>query len=363
MACSILHLSPTYFSEASVIGGGEKYINYMSSAIRTAAALRGIPLTDSVLVFGDRPGRYELAPGLACTVMQGRPWDPLSIKLRDLRVGIANADIVIVHQCLSPFGLLMASHSRMLQKLVIGVDAGGGEHALVHHSPEIGRIFDLFHAQSHFCARSFSDLDCRVVVIPGPVDTDYYRPDATIHKDPNLILAVGRILPHKGFDRIIRALPDNLRLVIVGPRYEQKYNNYLGRLPKFSQVEIKEHLTDTEVRLLMQTAGLFVHASTHVDYRGTHYVKPELLGLAPLEALSSGTPALVSSAGALPELACIKGCTLFRDDGELAELLCAHLKTSYPSPETIHGSVELKYGLQTFGLAFLEALADSGVLA
>jgi glycosyltransferase involved in cell wall biosynthesis len=363
MAYSILHLSPTYYAEASVVGGGEKYIHYMSSAIRTAAALRGLPVTDSLLVVGDQPGQYELAPGFCCTVIQGRPWDPLSVKPRDLRVHLTKADIVIVHQCLSSFGLFVASHSRLQQKPVIGIDEGGGEHALVHHSAEVGRIFDAFHAYSRFCAGSFTDLDGRVVVIPGPVDTAYYTPDTTIHKDPNLILAVGRILPHKGFERIIRALPDNLRLVIAGGVHDRAYYSYLRKLPNFSRVEIKERLTDPEVRLLMQSASLFVHASTHIDYRGTYYAKPELLGLAPLEALSAGTPALVSSAGALPELAGIQGCTMFRDDGELRELLSAHVKTSYPTAATIHADVELKYGLQTFGLAFLDALDDIGVFA
>lgn len=341
-----------------MVGGGEKYILYMSSAIRAAAALQGIQIHDSILAFGPQPGVYELTPGIRCDVMPGRPWDPLSIDLNAFKARISGAEIIVVHQCLSAVGLFVASHSRLAGKIVIGVDEGGGEHALVHHTPEIGRIFDWFHAYSQFCSNSFRDIEGRVAIIPGPVDTSYYRPNGSVRRDPRLVLAVGRLLPHKGFDRIIRALPADLRLIIAGAKYDRAYCNYLSKLSGLSRVKIKEHLTDEELLLLMQTASIFVHASTHTDYRGTYYAKPELLGLAPLEALSAGTPALVSSAGSLPELTCVAGCRMFRDDIELAEMLAAHCNGSsaYPSASEIHQDVENKYGLETFGRAFLETL-------
>ena len=130
MARSLLHVSPTYYSEASVIGGGEKYILYMSSAIRAAAALIGLQFHDSILAFGPQPGVYELTPGVRCDVMPGRPWDPLSVNLDDFKARIAGAEIIVIHQCLSAFGLFVASHSRLAGKVVIGVDEGGGEHAI-----------------------------------------------------------------------------------------------------------------------------------------------------------------------------------------------------------------------------------------
>jgi hypothetical protein len=89
MALSLLHVSPTYYSEASVVGGGEKYILYMSSAIRAAAALRGLHIHDSILAFGPQSGTYELTKGVQCDVMRGRPWEPLSINLDDFKTRIA----------------------------------------------------------------------------------------------------------------------------------------------------------------------------------------------------------------------------------------------------------------------------------
>lgn len=346
-----LHISPTHYSNTSVIGGGEKYVIYICRAMKISATSREMNCDVSVLAFGEKPGVYPLGPDMSCEVIHGRPWDPHSININELSAKVNPVDVVFVHQCLTPFGLFVAAHAKLLRKYVVGIDSGGGEHPLAAHTPEIGRIFDIFHAYSKFGGNSFEDIEGRVEVIPGPVDTVYYRPDATRSRDPNLVVAIGRVLPHKGFDRIIRALPRGLRLVICGTGYDKSYLEYLEQLATGAAVEIKQHLTDEEVLVLLQTAGLFVQASTHVDYRGTYYSKPELLGLAPLEALSAGTPTLVSSAGALPELTVIKGCKLFSDDDELRELLSLYSDSSisFPSSDEIHRDVEQKYGLAVFG--------------
>jgi hypothetical protein len=116
-------------------------------------------------------------------------------------------------------------------------------------------------------------------------------------------------------------------------------------------------LSDDEVLSLMRTVGLYVHASTHRDCRGNFHAKPELLGLAPLEALSTGAPTFVSNAGALPELAALPGCEMFWDDGHLARMLCDHAAgiSAFPPSSVIAAEVEKQYGLSTFGNAFLAA--------
>lgn len=358
----ILHISPTYYSADSVIGGGEKYIHYMCKALKFAALATDMNVEASVLSFGDKPCKYLLGDGLPCEVIAGKPWDPYSINVQELTDKIDSADVVFVHQCLTSFGLFAASHSKLAKKLVIGTDHGGGEHLLISHTREIGRIFDVLHAQSQFAASSFKNIDGRIEIVAGPVDTAFYKPDQSKPRDSKLVLAIGRILPHKGFDRIIRALPKMLRLVIIGESYDKEYLKHLSQLSRGTSVEFLEQLSDDEVLDLLQTAGLFVHASTHIDYRGTFYQKPELLGLAPLEALSCGMPALVSSAGSLPELAVIHGCLSFADDTALAELLNRYATNSltFPAAEEIHRDVEEKYGLATFG-AKLMTIISRGV--
>jgi glycosyltransferase involved in cell wall biosynthesis len=351
----ILHVSPTYYSTDSVIGGGEKYVIYMCRAIQQAAPLLNLSVENKVVAFGDLPGLYNIGTGIQCEVLPGRPWDPYSVSPRNLSDRLKQADIVLIHQCLSAFGLFVASHAIILNKMVVGMDHGGGEHPLVHLAPRVGRLFHLLHAYSQFGSSSYLGLIAQVKVVPGPVDTEYYCPDLSVSRDWNTVLSVGRLLPHKGFERIIKALPDSLHLTIIGAGYDADYRAYLQELGRGKNVRIIEGLSDDEVRHCMRTAGLYVQASTHVDYRGTFYSKPELLGLASLEAMSTGCPTLVSNAGSLPELASIAGCSIFRDDDHLTQILASYSARLFDLPgyAVISRDVENKYGLKEFGRKFL----------
>jgi glycosyltransferase involved in cell wall biosynthesis len=279
---------------------------------------------------------------------------------------LVDADVVIVHQCLSAFGLFLASHARLAGKLVIGMDHGGGEHPLVNHTAESCLMYHRFLAQSEFAVRAFHDLNVPAKIILGPVDTTYYCPSEGDEREKGLIVAVGRILPHKGFDRIIRALPKGLKLVIAGTVCDQAYSSMLAELIQSSgsDVVILEGLDDDDIRNLVRKASLFVHASTHVDYRGTYYAKPELLGLAPLEALACGTPTLVSNAGSLPELGAIVGCDVFFSDDDLKKSLASFANGVVSSPpSSIYESVRKLYGIEQYGEKLLAELIAMGEAA
>jgi glycosyltransferase involved in cell wall biosynthesis len=265
-------------------------------------------------------------------VVQGEAWNPRSLDAAALRRALSGYDIVVVHQALCPFGLFIAAHAKALRKRVYGLDHGGGEHPITRHTAEIGRVFDGFIAQSAFCANSFADLDAPTRVSLGPVDTDWYTPGADGERTTDVVLAVGRLLPHKGIDRIIAALPEGLKLRAIGSRYDDAYFEHLTTLSAGKNVEFVEGLSDEEVRDEYRRVGLVVHASTHMDYLGRHYPKPELLGLAPLEALACGARVLVSNAGALPELADVPGCDAFGSDEALSKLLLQYRDGLLPSP-------------------------------
>lgn len=352
-----LHFSPTYFSPDSVVGGGEKYIIYLCKAIEASAQAQGMPIKQTMVAFSSQPGHYELEGGLSGLVLRGEPWNPSSLNAEEIRAAMQDADVIFVHQCLHPFGLFIAAQGKLVGKTVVGMDHGGGEHRLVYQSPEIGFIFDMFLAQSTFCAASFLDLDARVEVVKGPVDDVYYCPGPSDIRQKN-VLALGRVMPHKGHDSVIRALPDDMALTIIGSRYNEEYWSYLQSLIGDKQVTIVDSLSDDMVRQSLREAGIVVHASTHFDYAGRHYHKPELLGLAPLEALACGTPVLVNNAAALPELADVDGCLCYKNEAELHEMLVRFRdgKLSFPAPEGIHQSVSALYGLRSFGDKLLAAL-------
>jgi len=342
----ILHASPTYYDESSVVGGGEKYVVYMARAMNRE--IKNVEC--DLLAFGPKPGRYVIGEGISCQVVEGEAWNPASLNAEALRAVLLNYDDVVIHQALCGFGLFIAAHAKALHKRVYGLDHGGGEHPITRHTPEVGRLFDGFIAQSDFCASSFSDLDAPVAVCLGPVDTDWYTPGPRQTRSKNVVLAVGRLLPHKGIDRIIRALPEGLTLRAIGSRYDAAYFAYLSELAAGKDVEFIEGLSDDEVREAYRQVGLVVHASTHTDYLGRHYAKPELLGLAPLEALACGARVLVSSAGALPELGAVTGCGVFESEDELASLLESYRDgvMASPSDTLIASSTAKLYGPASF---------------
>jgi glycosyltransferase involved in cell wall biosynthesis len=352
----VLHISPTYYAASSVIGGGEKYILYMAKALSKASG----DAENLILAFGEEKGEFMIN-GARCSVSLGRPWDPYSVDVEELQRHIAQADVVIVHQCLTAFGLFAASHARLAGKAVVGMDHGGGEHPIVGHTQEAGLMFHRFLTYSKFAMGTFGALNVPTKIIYGPVDTEYYHPSPSEEREKDLVVAVGRILPHKGFERIIKALPKSLRLVILGTASDPEYRSMLDDLVQSCQanVIIRGGLSDDEVRSLLRKAALFVHASTHFDYKGHYYAKPELLGLAPLEALACGTPTIVSNAGSLPELGSIVGCRVFGSEHELSGYLRAVAEGERTHAATdIYESVKRLYGIEQYGAKLAVELAS-----
>jgi glycosyltransferase involved in cell wall biosynthesis len=352
---TIVQVTPTSYARDGVIGGGERIALYLDEALRQAAAACGIPLNTVVLSLdaaepmGQELDRYQ--------AISGRAWQARSVRAQALIDRLQRADAVYVHQCMTEIGLFAAAHARLLGKPVYGSDAGAGEAAILRHNPDAMVLYDAVHAISAFAAAAFESLPVPVHVVPGPVDTASYRPDSTT-RDPKLVLSVGRVLPHKGYERTIRALPPSMSLLIVGQHYDSDYLGFLRDCAAGKDVRLHEEISDDGVRELLHRAGLFVHASSHIGYRGQFYHKPELLGLAPLEALASGLITLVSDAGALPELGALPGCHVFRTEAELAALMqeAAQQRLSAPPPEAMHRTVADRYGLVTVGTELLKMM-------
>ena len=350
-AIHILQITPTSYSKDGVIGGGEQLALYIDEALRQAAADLGLTITTSVLALdGAAPagGNKDRSQAVA-----GRPWDVQSLDAASLAARIRPADAVYIHQCMTEVGLFAAAHARLLGKRVVGSDAGAGEANLLAANPDAMSVYDSVHAISVFAASAFRGMPVAVHVIPGPVDTTLHRPPPpdTPSPDPGLVLSIGRILPHKGFDRAIRALPSDMTMIIVGQHYDRDYLGFLRTCAAGKNVQFLDGLQDAEVRELMYRAGTCVHPSTHVDHNGRFYHKPELLGLAPLEALACGLPTIVSDAACLPELAGLPGCRVFHTEAELTAML--RQAGPRPDPTVMHAAVDATYGLRTVGHGIL----------
>lgn len=253
----------------------------------------------------------------------------------------------------------MAALATRLGVKVLGIDHGGGQDPDVWGQPELLGQFDAFIAQSEFAALAFLDTTVPVHVIKGPVDDEFFRPNDQNEPLGEYVLSVGRILPHKGFEYVIEACQPGEQLIVAGTRHDVDYEDFLWRVARGRGVrlEVLERCTDTELRALYLGARVVIQSSVTKDFRGKFYLKPELLGLAPLEAMACGTPTLVGHATALRELSDLPGCLSFQTSIEAGELVhrASTLNTRMERAE-IRAAVVEHYGLDQFGRSLWQLL-------
>ena len=349
----LLQVTPTYFGSTSTIGGGERYVDNLRRAVRmVAGGERACP----VLSCG--PGS-DSRPGEGVFVLPGDVAAPDSFDQAALDDLLAAADVVHVHQCLTRFGLFVAARARLLGRPVIGTDHGGGQAPFLNAQPYLTGLFSVIQTYSAFGDLSAYDLPVPRHRILGPVDDTLFTLADDAGRDPALVVSVGRILPHKGFEAVIDALPRSLRLVIAGRPSDPAYLAHLHARAQGRDVTFEADLDDAALLALLHRAGLCIQASTHRDYLGRTIPKPELLGLAPLESLCTGLRTVVSAAGALGELGGLPGCSVAHAPGELSTLLDRYAKGELPTVPThaIREAVSGRYGLAAFGTRYL-AMVD-----
>jgi len=159
---------------------------------------------------------------------------------------------------------------------------------------------------SEYSARELGSPPSRTDVIYGGVDCARYRPDPQSSRRG--VLFVGRLTPHKGIDRLIRALPEQAELTIVGTgghdpnSPERGYPDLLRRLAAGRPVRFLQAVPDDELRELYRQAAVVAMPSVELTCYGRNVPVAELLGLVALEAMASGTPVVCSRIGGLPEI-------------------------------------------------------------
>jgi glycosyltransferase involved in cell wall biosynthesis len=293
----VAYLTPLYFDEASCLGGGERYVHNLARGVVDSA--RGQYEID-LLSFGDKAREHALGPGIRLKVLPvaGRPRNVLDVVSWDLPGAIAGADLVHIFQAYSrctEMGVLVAKQQR---KPVCVTDHGGFSSSL---GIELGLldVVDRVVAYSDFGARQYRTRT-PIVTVKGGVDGTLFAPPA-VRPERDRITYVGRILPHKGIDRLIRALPDSLPLSVCGRPYHTEYFGMLTELAAGKRVEFVLDADDATVRDLYARAWANVLPSVYEDCYGNVYQVPELMGFTLLEAMACGTPAIASRVGGMPE--------------------------------------------------------------
>jgi alpha-maltose-1-phosphate synthase len=312
----VVHVAPTLFGAAGIFGGGERYPLELGRALAHDV--------DCELVSFGRAARFwSDSCGLRIRVLRsiahvgGHPAHPLALGLGG---ALAGADIVHTHHLRSAPSRLAGLHARVRGIRTAVTDHGldGGNWAGV-----LPRLFDRFLTVSAYSARELAAPPSRTRIVYGGADPVRFSPDSDARRHG--VLFVGRLTPHKGVDRLIEALPGNSELRVVGSSGhdpnppEREYPNLLRRLAARRRVEFGA-VDDADLPALYREAQVLVLPSVELTCYGRKIRVAELLGLAAIEAMASGTPVVASRLGGLSEVV-EDGVTGFLvEPGNVAEL-------------------------------------------
>lgn len=297
----VLHISPTFFDDASVIGGAERYVWELAKAMTTLADV-------SLVTFGPTK-RRESRDGVSIEQLRRLPIieHPLAsnpVSWPFLRA-IRRADVVHCHQVdtfPTAVGILAA---RMMGKPVFVTDLGGGHmYAPSNYLPILrkasGFLLISEYSRALWQQAPHARQPERLDVIYGGVDTDHFVPGGV--KDPDMVLYVGRLLPHKGIEYLIDAVEAPMRLHVVGRPYDAAYFDMLQERARGKSVVFEHDVDDRGLVERYQRALVSVLPSVPTDWKGQTTAVAELFGLVVIEAMACGTPAIVSRTTSLPEL-------------------------------------------------------------
>jgi glycosyltransferase involved in cell wall biosynthesis len=292
----IVHIVPALFGPGGVIGGAERYAlelaRYM--AVRTPTKL---------VSFGNAE-RTERIGDLAVGVI-GDPWyvrgqrsNPLSMALfSELR----EADVVHCHQQRVLASSMAAVVCRLLGRRVFVSDLGGGGWDISAYVSTDRWYHGHLHI-SEYSRRCFGHETRRDAhVILGGVDVEKFSPDDAVQRD-RTVLFVGRILPHKGINDLINALPEGIGLEIVGQPDDPRYLSDLHRLAAGKPVMFRHDCDDRALIEAYRRAMCVVLPSVYRTMYGDETRVPELLGQTLLEGMGCETPAICTDVASMPEI-------------------------------------------------------------
>lgn len=295
-ALRVVHLVPALFGRDGAVGGGERY------ALELARHMAEVVPT-TLLSFGKRD-TDERAGALKIRVL-GNPWyvrgqrfNPLAWPmLREFR----DADVIHCHQQHILASSAAAAFARFSGRRVFVSDLGGG-------GWDISAWVSTdrwFNGHLHISEYSRTIAGHRgkpwAHVILGGVDSAKFAPDVGITRD-NTVLYAGRLLPHKGINYLIEALPQELRLEVVGPVADDHYLEDLRRLAAGKRVSFVHDCDDAALVERYRRALCVVLPSVYRTVYGVETAVPELLGQTLLEGMACGAPALCTAVASLPEV-------------------------------------------------------------
>jgi glycosyltransferase involved in cell wall biosynthesis len=347
------------------VGGGERYVDNIVHALREVPDFR-----QCVFAVGpeDRLFEQERVPVRILrneSILPGQPDSFSGALWKELR----GFDLAHIHQSLTVFGTYAVAVARSLGIPAVGTDLGGGDSDLMLRGRGVELLDGVVSISQYAASLLGTFFSGPHEILIGPVDTSRFSPVRDAVRDRRKVLCVSRILPHKGIDRVIAALPADLSLTVVGRVYHEPYYDLLRQMALDKNVRFVIEADDEMLLHLYRTSGLFVQASTTMDIYGSPVSKSELMGLTTLEAMASGLPAVVSDAGSLPELVPDpRFGRVFKSHDELCAIFRDYARGAWPEPGaevlarahviSMHGMGVIGQRLATFYRSILAARAE-----
>lgn len=335
----VVHITPTYFDDSSVIGGGERYPTELAIWMSTVVDTTLVSFSSQRKTYYQDNLKIEVYP--AKYFLQGNKLN--SFNLGYLR-NILSADVVHIHHLNSLASAIGAFTASILNKQVYVTDYGGGSGL----GWKLNQYLSVFkHYKNAIAYSAFGinhlpiELQAKTVLIKGGIDTDRFCPDPSVQKE-NTILYVGRLLPHKGINYLVEAFRilnrPKYKLKIIGRVYSDHYYEDLKQLAEGLSVEFIHDADDEQLLREYQTAMVTVLPSVHTTCYGDYSPVPELMGFTLLESQACGTPVICTDAGAMHEFvdADRTGFVVEQNSGEAIATALAQLLSLSPTEFQTH---------------------------
>jgi len=292
-----LHIVPAFFGrDGGIVGGAERY------ALELARHMAD-EVSTTLVSFGEKD-RCETIGDLNVRVLggswyvRGQRTNPVSTSLlREIR----NADVVHCHQKHVLTSSLAAFICRVTRKRVFVTDLGGGGWDLSGYVSTDRWYHGHLHISEYSRTVYGHAVNQRAHVIYGGVDTKKFSPNARVTRNGKALF-VGRLLPHKGVDDLIRSMPPGMALEIIGQPYDQRFLGDLEKLVGEKRVTMRHDCDDDELVRAYREAMCVVLPSVYTDMYGNKTKVPELLGQTLLEGMACGAPAISTDVASLPEV-------------------------------------------------------------
>ncbi len=287
----VVHVSPTYLSPDSFVGGGERFVEELALAMSAVAATK-------LVAFGSRPNRQSLGAHGERVILRNWTRSKMTPFSPWLWEELRGADVVHCHQYYTLSTFLAAWYGRLQGSKVFVTDLGGGAWT-PGYQIDVSRWIEGHLPLSRYAARALPGVNKQFRIIGAGVDHRMFTPRLTERHDGSVVF-LGRVLPHKGVHFLIEGLPADLTLHVIGPAPDPSYLAALQDAARNKHVQFHHRVDDAGVVRYLRSAMALVHP-TPVDDTGDARGH-ELFGLAVVEAMACGCPVIASRAASLPEI-------------------------------------------------------------